>query len=185
MNIMGYTHYFKRTGVFTNKEWKDIVEICTTLYHNMPKHSHSSGGVYCEAPLKLSGCFAYEHPVFDKEMIHFNGWNGLPRSFSKGEWKDKISNKPTEYFLCHETFHLTKAKSCEDFNFCKTDRKPYDLMVQACLIVAKCVAPKKLQVSTDGDYDDWKDAFQFVGKHFKHATILDAITSKGKDFWED
>ena len=169
---MGYTHYFTAKK-FTNKEWDEIISTVKTLYENMPEYS-SSGSEYSEYQLKLSGCFKYEHPIFNNERIHFNGSNGLQRvKMYEGGWKDAISEDPMD--LAHETFSLVK-KGCIDS--CKTARKPYDFMVQAVLIVAKCVAPTKITVTSDGDNDDWADAFKFVSQHFQHVNILQAYATK-------
>ncbi|KAH8742958.1 hypothetical protein F5883DRAFT_623665 [Diaporthe sp. PMI_573] len=55
---------------------------------------------------------------------------------------------------------------CEPFQFtyddsegeCKTDRKPYDIVVCAVLLRAKYLAPDAVEVSSDGDWDDWSEA---------------------------
>jgi hypothetical protein len=43
------------------------------------------------------------------------------------------------------------------FNPCKTEWKPYDEVVTACLIVARDhFTPTELQISSDGSWDDWQ-----------------------------
>jgi hypothetical protein len=43
------------------------------------------------------------------------------------------------------------------FNFCKTQWKPYDEVVTACLIVARDhFSPSVLEISSDGSWDDWR-----------------------------
>ena len=55
----------------------------------------------------------------------------------------------------HETFLLSKfAQQCE-FNFCKTACKPYDSVVTACLVALKDRLGDDVDVSSDGDTDDW------------------------------
>ena len=54
--------------------------------------------------------------------------------------------------LSHETFGLGPETS--GFNFTKTQRKPYDKHVLACLILAKEYFGDNIKVSSDGDNDD-------------------------------
>lgn len=61
----------------------------------------------------------------------------------------------------HETFMLTP--DAEDFEFCKTAFKPYDLVV--CAVLA-CAAEHtgKIAVSSDGDVSDWRDGVEWASK---------------------
>lgn len=73
----------------------------------------------------------------------------------------------------YETFVLTRAADI-DCPFCKTDRRPYDKIVCAILIVANHHAPKRITVESDGgmssfvaDYpgphnEEWDVALAFV-----------------------
>ena len=116
----------------------------------------------------------YNKAQFTKNHIHFTGGDKCKRKkivFKDGtyEWKDTTKND-----LGHETFVLNRTVKQHDwveersedalvFNCCKTARKPYDLMVQACLILFKYYFPI-VEVSSDGDFDDWREAIKFVGE---------------------
>jgi hypothetical protein len=170
---MGYTHYYYRPVKVDHdvETWKRFIDNCKTLYKNMPEHSHSSGDYSSDEPLFLSGCFKYEKPQFTASHVVFNGSNGLKRikrysHCDKGckhiEWLDAKSEDESLNDLGHETFVIERKarpqeghRKDEDtlFSFCKTARKPYDLMVQACLILYK---------HSDGEMDDWTEAFKFV-----------------------
>jgi hypothetical protein len=52
----------------------------------------------------------------------------------------------------HETFHFPGE---DGFSFCKTAAKPYDVVVTACLAVAKDIFGDEIDVSSDGDSEDW------------------------------
>jgi hypothetical protein len=54
----------------------------------------------------------------------------------------------------HETFCFIPSTKPDDFNFCKTANKPYDRAVCACLIAAKRILGKKIDVSSDGPGDE-------------------------------
>ena len=73
----------------------------------------------------------------------------------------------------HETFLFTRNCN-EEFDFCKTARKPYDLLVQLCLLTIKEEAPF-IKVTSDGEWinfndntycDGWQDALAKYKKLF-------------------
>jgi hypothetical protein len=76
------------------------------------------------------------------------GWNGEgePRFEDDGISFNGIGD------LSHETFGFDPQTS--GFNFTKTQRKPYDKHVLACLILAKQYFGDNIKVSSDGDNDD-------------------------------
>lgn len=60
----------------------------------------------------------------------------------------------------HETFVMTLEKN--EFDFCKTARKDYDLAVCACLILAKHHFGDSITVSTGGHPAEWRSALELV-----------------------
>jgi|688.fasta_scaffold57883_6 hypothetical protein len=76
------------------------------------------------------------------------GWNGEgePRFEDEGILFNGVGD------LSHETFGLGPETS--GFNFTKTQRKPYDKHVLACLILAKEYFGDNIKVSSDGDNND-------------------------------
>ena len=62
--------------------------------------------------------------------------------------------------LGYETFLMVKGVS--EFQFCKTASRPYDLVVCAVLAVAKDHFP--IDVSSDGDPDDWRPALEWASE---------------------
>lgn len=141
---MGYTHYFDHKKT-TKTKWKSIKNACKVLSLNLPKD------------VLIDGCLAHKEPVFDDTMIWFNGTD---KGFT---WEDRKANKHPENG--HETFVLEQKGSGDDLAFCKTGRKPYDLLVCACLLVYKHYSPTTIKLSSDGNAEDWKDAEEFVLKH--------------------
>jgi hypothetical protein len=78
---------------------------------------------------------------------------------------------PNKIFLngigddAHETFSITQNRapletwqqpSQRGWDFCKTARKPYDIVVTASLIYLSSVHPKKFEVTSDGVTQDWE-----------------------------
>lgn len=59
----------------------------------------------------------------------------------------------------HEPFELREhfgEQADNGFGFCKTARKPYDIVVVACLAVLKYRLGNAIDVSSDGRESDWK-----------------------------
>jgi len=60
----------------------------------------------------------------------------------------------------HEDFSLREHYSQnleQNFNFCKTAQKPYDVVVVACLAILKHRLSDLIEVSSDGDNSEWTD----------------------------
>ena len=69
--------------------------------------------------------------------------------------------------LDHETFYLERREykdfsRSNTFSFCKTARKPYDLLVCAVLILIHTYAPESRYISSDGNADDWLAAYRWI-----------------------
>ena len=80
-------------------------------------------------------------PIFCADEIAFNG-------------------KAPEYY---ETFAVQRIVGGGEgqprvFQFCKTNQRPYDLCVQAALIILKHHLGDTLVVSSDGEESDWENA---------------------------
>ena len=130
---MGYTHYWRGTDAVLRPEtWQKIVDDFKKIYER------NNGA----SVLALEYDEADKPPKIDYEEIRFNG-------------KDDDG---------HETFLLTPE--LDDFTFCKTAYKPYDKFVTAALILAKHHARAAgvdwINVSSDGDTDDWGAGFRMV-----------------------
>ena len=139
---MGYTHYFKNKGHEDDKiNFLKVLDDTRKMIENLPEFSSSAGGYYGDKPIKLRGFDGSGEPVLNDDMIGFNG--------------------DGEFNLDHETFFVTP--SATDFDFCKTARKPYDLMVCGVLISMKKHL-KNFSYSSDGDKKDWKPAKNFYKK---------------------
>ncbi|WP_019025323.1 MULTISPECIES: hypothetical protein [unclassified Thioalkalivibrio] len=151
---MGYAHYMKQQRDFTEDEWSGTVNDIRALQARLPKHSESAGGYYRDAPLAITGLDPDlpAEQIYDPkhETIAFNGC-------APGDGGD-------EEDLSHESFSLNRLKDSQHSleGFCKTARKPYDLMVCASLIVAEDRAPGALRIRSDGDPGEWAPAQAFA-----------------------
>ncbi len=79
----------------------------------------------------------------------------------------------------HETFWLPKSDT--DFNFCKTARKPYDLIVTAALCAVNHRAPHAFRIGSDGDIEDWQDGLEFAQKTLNDPSLTMPLTHPLED----
>lgn len=128
---MGYTHYwsFKKAprGKTTQIEKR---------YQKAIKECNKIIRYYSETYGGLSGFSAHVEPG-TYGGVKVNG------SQNSGQCED---------FVLREHFSQN-----ESFNFCKTRQYPYDAVVVACLIVLKHRLGDLIDVSSDGDAEDWTD----------------------------
>lgn len=127
---MGYTHYYLPLTKPTKGQWNEFLTVCKKLYKNLPEKINTAGGCYENETLTISGWNGQGKPKFNKKEVRFNGSNELG----------------------HETFSIYFHTPVKNFNFCKTARKPYDLLVVACLIAAYQYLDYRF--SSDGFNDD-------------------------------
>jgi len=87
--------------------------------------------------IKIRGGLGTGKPEFSKNAIYLNG------DEKRG--------------LNHETFFVSPTSG--SWTFCKTARKPYDLLVCALLIAAH--ETLDYEVNSDGDLEDWLPAIDY------------------------
>lgn len=142
---MGYTHYWKAKKSNATK-FKAFSNTCKKLYENLPEFSKNAGGYYENDKIEIANAIGKGNPEFNDTHIAFNG---------KGDE------------LAHESFIIDNNNY--DFNFCKTARKPYDLLVVACLIAAYEILDYRF--SSDGINekccDDLQPAIDFYNEVIK------------------
>lgn len=133
---MGYTHYFPQNRSFTKPEW-DKVKFGV---NKILEYSESLQRL----DLTLQKSYGnHNRPIVDNTKIQFNG--------------------PDE-FSCEDFFVTKKVRKDRPyenrfepvFNFCKTNREPYDLIVCLCLLWIEQVAPKVFDIHSDGGWNkEW------------------------------
>jgi hypothetical protein len=102
-------------------------------------------------------CLAYEHgPSGDADI--------------SGQWCGGrlVRSRTCDGDCSYESFDLPRvfeARKWQEpdehgryFGFCKTAYRPYDLVVQVCLVIAAHHFGAGIAVSSDGSNEDWKDA---------------------------
>ena len=135
---MGYTNYWTPKKV-SAKKFKEFSDMCKKLHDNLPETTDIAGGYYADNVIKIGeGMGEGGKPEFTKDTVRFNG---------VGE-------------LSHETFSIVLNDN--EWNFCKTARKPYDLLVCSCLLASAEILG--YEISSDGNLDDWKPAIEFYNE---------------------
>jgi len=148
---MGYTHYYTFDP---NK-----IENTQTLLKKFKKASKQIKAFAQWLPnkgIKICGGLGEGKPIFNETEIWFNG-------------------DGSEH-LDHETFsiHWSRPNSMQRYNdFCKTARKPYDILVCFALLTFAEIFPEAFEFSSDGNMEDneWQRAVEyyeiFTGKTAK------------------
>lgn len=161
---MGYEHYWKQKRKFTDTEWALIRTDFKRLHDNLPEHSESAGGLYKDELLEIVGPegqlivkkldgTVIGAEICDEYRVAFNGGGGE---------LTKIDPRHRPYYdLSFEGFELTKYFRTLNYS-CKTERKPYDLLVCSVLTSAKIHAGDAILVSSDGNQADWEPALKLV-----------------------
>ena len=149
---MGYTNYYKTPAKLDSEKFKTLSEELKTIAGLLPDRSKSAD-CQIDKSIVLADGDGNGKPKFTDDIIIFNGEN-----------KDDMS---------HETFIIERenkeARTDETgliFEFTKTNRKPYDLMVKISMLRLKHHFPQT-EISCDGGAEDWKQAKEIYKKAFK------------------
>jgi len=154
---MGYTHYFNVKAELDQKVWDKFIREAKTLLKALPKtvtlkqfdyqrySDDRDKGIELpredyrsevEQPVALVGENSKGKPVLDANCVFFNG--AEPLSF--------------------EDFYI--SRTTPDSSYVKTERRPYDLAVCVVLLSLAHHFPDQVHVSSDGNLNDWKAAFE-------------------------
>lgn len=164
---MGYTHYWTRVERLPATEFRIFSTACRAMAHAMEgRTSNTAGGYSSDTPVHIrgpSGGFT-EKPTtgkFTRETVAFNG----------------VGN------LAHESFIVSRIYKVPDFkkdelpreehgyespvhwDFCKTARKPYDVVVVGSLHAADILfGPSRFRWSSDGNEEEHRDGQELAEK---------------------
>ena len=142
---MGYTHYYKVQRTYDEKLFAKIARDFQKIVDDNPEEG-------C-----LAGYDGTGKAEITNKIICFNGIGEeshesflLEQSMSDDRFEDQ------------KRIYSIKSKDIEPdtkfFNFTKTARKPYDIYVQSALIIAKHYLKNKIDITSDGNHDEWNDA---------------------------
>ena len=132
-NPIGYTHYWRRNKDISPETWAKIKDdVSYILNHQMNRG--------------LSDIGDPDECMITDDVIRFNG---------RGDDG-------------HETFLVTRlcpvpasysSDKTQSFDFCKTNQKPYDVLVTAALLkILEHTGGEGFHVNSDGQFADWEPA---------------------------
>lgn len=160
---LGYTHYWTQTRDFDETTMGDIAAAVRRIIRTAEGRCFE--GSYPDKPVKICGHDGSGAPELTKDHISFNG---------QGPDFD------------HETFYIPAKRELPydgaspdrlGWAFCKTARKPYDVVVVACLTFLQ--SDYGFEVSSDGDVNEWeagvKLAEEALGRSFANPMIVEQM----------
>lgn len=153
-DYMGYSHYFtfkavkRGTTKQVNANFAKAVQACQALVYTYNKTRTDE--------TRLAGYTAHTKP---------GAYGGL-----KFNGTDNLSH---EDFIIREHY-----KENVGFNFCKTNQKPYDEVVTACLCILKHYLGDNIDVDSDGDSLDWVHGLELARKATGVKTVKMPSTIK-------
>jgi hypothetical protein len=126
---LGYTHYYCRPQELDQETFNKAIKDCKSVIEAS------------KIPVAFEFDDPNKPPELSEDQLHLNGVD------SDG----------------HETFVIPKyfcgrIVDGDCFDFCKTSRKPYDLVVMVCLVVFKHHFGDKFVVRSDGYSEEWEPA---------------------------
>lgn len=142
---MGYTHYYNTPKLIAREDWTALLMQVEKIIEFLPPDFMTK---------VIRGGHGNGLPKFNPDMIWFNGNEDddldhetfmLERKFEPAEWQ-----KPGKKGLY--------------FNFTKTARKPYDLLV--CLVMIAMHQTVPCSLGSDGNAEDWEGALETYNKVF-------------------
>lgn len=134
---MGYTHYWTRPVEIKKEVFAEIKAEMEKALKELPVVIANGHGDGVFAPEEDAVIFNGAQPKDDHETFYFP---------QKGSSFELYAKKP--------------FKEDRVFEFCKTARKPYDLAVMVCLLIAKWHLKSEFTVDSDGGTEEWEKGFK-------------------------
>jgi hypothetical protein len=141
--FMGYTHYFTQHKMVDDSTWEKINQDIRKII-SVTKRTIP---VQCDA-LDDDTHLNHDDFICHKDWINFNG----------------VGDDG------HETFYVPRHQP--GFLFCKTNRKPYDLLVCASLLIIYHYAPDCYEITSNGKQQEWMPAMSMNAQYLGYAYAL-------------
>jgi len=151
---MGYTHYWKKSkNKIDDNTWKEFLSMTRRMTKLIQgKTTTSAGGYYPDDTVKICGPMGNKKLLANKDYLAFNG--------------------NEDQGLDHESFVIMRSKA-SDFEFCKTARKPYDVLCVAVLIMANemDIIDEWRSDGDDEDHTEGKELYALAVRDRKLSTV--------------
>jgi hypothetical protein len=178
---MGYSHsYYKKEIKHTKKNWNafltDVKKIACRFKLLIPQSvafiSDKEELIKGDIDIKIGdGMGEGLSPEFDEEHIWFNGvGKDSHETFNiDRDHTTKLENEIGDYYK--EIWKRDKYI----FGFTKTNRKPYDLLVTATLVLYKHHFKHKVMVKFDDGYEGFKEGLELVNSTLGYEILKEDI----------
>jgi hypothetical protein len=168
---LGYTLHWERPKIISKSAFKAFSDDVRKMIQNAPPHSESAGGCFRDKPLIICGSDGAGEPEIGPEHVGFNGKAASEAGMGRVLTAEDMSH---ESFTISRVFTIPQWRAGErglHYEFCKTERKPYDLIVVAALCALKHRCPR-VKLAFDGkDARDVEDGYA----HFVRTVTPDSI----------
>ena len=205
---MGYTHYYYVSSYYKQEAWdallKDVKKLLVLPIPKVCAVSNTPPYEYEYMDIDNLGELINSEKVIDGNQGHYNideteiSFNGIgelaheqfklyqrmpPTVFERHEGFAKRWTAPQVTGIVGNTKDNDNSRMLHPyFEFTKTARKPYDIVVQCCLILAKKHLGKGIAISSDGEKDDWTDAINIIEKNFGYKVKTRWSRDEGEIF---
>lgn len=136
---MGYTHYWD-----FNAKTKDVEKIRKRFASASRVTRRFAKFIQMQNLAKICGGFGTGRPIINESELWLNG-----------DSKDGLDHET--FSICWSEF-LGKPNEGSLGGFCKTSRKPYDLLVCFALLALKESFRDEFHYFSDGNDEDWREA---------------------------
>lgn len=144
---MGYTHYWTHRRRFTNAEWEEVkADINEIIRHTDVVIADGRG----EKEVRR---------VDKGDTITLNGLNA-------------DSHETFEIYQNRRPLQDYQTREMHGWDFCKTNRKPYDVVVTAILCYLESCWNNRFSTSSDGDLDDWTAGLELARRALPTKTNM-------------
>lgn len=120
----------------------------------------------------------YQHAIAECALIARRYQSNFPKGHEGRLSGYSANTNPKQYAglhingrgeNAHEDFCMREHFKQNKGGFCKTARKPYDLVVVACLATLKYRLGDLIRLGSDGDEIDWEAGVKYAAKVLRRA----------------
>lgn len=179
---MGYTHYFKKKELeHDQKTWdnflKDSLKVASRFKLQVPVSYHYIMDTAYDPDIDIEigdGMGDGGSPVFDNNEICFNGVGEDSHETFRVNRDDSYLLKPVQdSWTKHQQEVWNKEGTL--FNFTKTNRKPYDLLVTSVMILYKHHFGESVDISGDGGIDGFEEGAKLINDTLGYEINLESM----------
>jgi hypothetical protein len=149
---MSYAHYWhiRNDKNIDDEKWNLIIKDVKKLFEYFKIQNEKNDG------FQLAGWNGHDEPIINDNEISFNG-------------KDNDSCESIIIYNKYNYNHPITENYYSDF--CKTARKPYDIVVQMVLLIFKHHIQNDIIINSDGNDTDWINAIELTKEIFNYKDV--------------